>query len=179
MDLKTIHELARLMKRAELTELEIDDSSQGLKVRLKRGAPAGQAGPLVHVMQGAAPSPLPAGGLVAGSLPGGAYAPAGSGQGAPAGDAMGRGAVPANLPPGVIVFKSPMVGTFYRKPSPDAASFVEPGKRVKEDTTLCIIEAMKVMNEIKAELEGTVLELLVQNAEPVEFGQPLFLIQKG
>jgi acetyl-CoA carboxylase biotin carboxyl carrier protein len=175
MDLKTIHELARLMKRAELTELEIDDTTQGLKVRLKRGAPAGQAGPLVHVMQGAAPA-LSAAGPSAGSLGSAGF---GASPTAPGGEAAGRGALPANLPPGAIVFKSPMVGTFYRKPSPDAPSFVEPGKRVKEDTTLCIIEAMKVMNEIKAELEGTVLEVLVQNAEPVEFGQPLFLIQKG
>jgi acetyl-CoA carboxylase biotin carboxyl carrier protein len=168
MDLKTIHELARLMKRAELTELEIDDSAQGLKVRLKRGAPSGQAGPLVHVMQGnSSPAALPAAGF------GGPVA------GAPAVDAGGRPAVPANLPPGAFVFKSPMVGTFYRKPSPDSDSFVEAGKRIKEDTTVCIIEAMKVMNEIKAEVEGTVLEVLVQNAEPVEFGQPLFLIQKG
>lgn len=168
MDLKTIHELARLMKRAELTELEIDDSSQGLKVRLKRGAPSGQAGPLVHVMQGgSSPAPL---------SPAGFAAPAAA---APVIDPQSRPAVPANLPPGAFVFKSPMVGTFYRKPAPDADSFVEPGKRIKEDTTLCIIEAMKVMNEIKAEAEGTVLEVLVQNAEPVEFGQPLFLIQKG
>ena len=75
------------------------------------------------------------------------------------------------------VFKSPMLGTFYSAPSPDAESFVKLGDRVNADTTLCIVEAMKVMNEIKAEREFEVLEALVKNGEPVEFGQPLFLIR--
>ncbi|MBI5850170.1 MAG: acetyl-CoA carboxylase biotin carboxyl carrier protein, partial [Planctomycetes bacterium] len=74
------------------------------------------------------------------------------------------------------VFKSPMVGTFYRSPSPEAEVFVEVGSRVGPESTLCILEAMKVMNEIKAELSGTVVEVLAQNGEPIEFGQPLFLI---
>lgn len=74
------------------------------------------------------------------------------------------------------VFKSPMVGTFYRSPSPEAEVFVEVGTRVGPESTLCILEAMKVMNEIKAELSGTVVEVLAQNGEPIEFGQPLFLI---
>ncbi|MBM3976331.1 MAG: acetyl-CoA carboxylase biotin carboxyl carrier protein, partial [Planctomycetes bacterium] len=78
-----------------------------------------------------------------------------------------------------VPFTSPMVGTFYRSPSPDAESFVEAGSKISEETTLCIIEAMKVMNEIKAEMRGTVVEVLVQNGEPVEFGQPLFLIRPG
>jgi acetyl-CoA carboxylase biotin carboxyl carrier protein len=77
------------------------------------------------------------------------------------------------------VIASPMVGTFYRSPSPDSDPFVTPGSRVSEDTVLCIIEAMKVMNEIRSEVEGEILEVLVENGEPVEFGQPLFLIQKG
>ena len=77
-----------------------------------------------------------------------------------------------------FVFKSPMVGTFYRSSSPDSDPFVEPGGRVGPDTTLCILEAMKVMNEIKAEISGTVVEVLAQNGEPVEFGQPLFLIDQ-
>ena len=71
---------------------------------------------------------------------------------------------------------SPMVGTFYRAPSPDAAPYVEVGDRIQPDTVVCIVEAMKVMNEIKAEVSGEVLEILVQNGEPVEFGQPLFLV---
>lgn len=72
---------------------------------------------------------------------------------------------------------SPMVGTFYRAPSPDASPFVEVGDRVGRESVVCIVEAMKVMNEIKAEVEGEVLEILVQNGEPVEYGQPLFLVR--
>ena len=75
------------------------------------------------------------------------------------------------------VYTSPMLGTFYHAPSPDAEAFVKPGDRVTPDTTLCIIEAMKVMNEIKAERDFEVVEMLVKNGEPVEFGQPLFLIK--
>ncbi|MFN6192693.1 MAG: acetyl-CoA carboxylase biotin carboxyl carrier protein, partial [Planctomycetota bacterium] len=75
------------------------------------------------------------------------------------------------------VYKSPMLGTFYRAASPEAEPFCKVGDRVSADKTLCIIEAMKVMNEIKAEREFEILEILVKNGEPVEFGQPLFLIR--
>jgi acetyl-CoA carboxylase biotin carboxyl carrier protein len=74
------------------------------------------------------------------------------------------------------VFKSPMVGTFYRSPSPDAEPFVDAGSEVTPETTVCILEAMKVLNEIKAEFQGRIVEVLAQNGDPVEFGQPLFLI---
>lgn len=76
-----------------------------------------------------------------------------------------------------IEIPSPMVGTFYRSPSPDASPYVEVGDRITKDSPVCIVEAMKVMNEIKAEVEGEILEILVQNGEPVEFGQPLFLVR--
>ena len=79
-------------------------------------------------------------------------------------------------PPGTVEFTSPMVGTFYRASSPDSAPFAEVGSKVTSESVLCIVEAMKVMNEIKAETTGTVLEILAQNGEPVEFGQPLFVI---
>jgi acetyl-CoA carboxylase biotin carboxyl carrier protein len=72
-----------------------------------------------------------------------------------------------------------MVGTFYRAPSPDSDPFAEVGTRVSEDSVVCIIEAMKVMNEIRAELRGEVVEVLVENGDPVEFGQPLFLVKKA
>jgi acetyl-CoA carboxylase biotin carboxyl carrier protein len=83
------------------------------------------------------------------------------------------------LPPGTFHFTSPMVGTFYRSSSPDSAPFADVGAVIDEDSTLCIVEAMKVMNEIKAEVRGKIVEVLVENAEPVEFGQPLFLIAKN
>jgi len=82
---------------------------------------------------------------------------------------------PANSPKDSI--KSPMVGTFYRAPGPNAAAFVEVGQQVKAGDTLCIIEAMKLMNEIEAEKSGTVKEILVENGTPVEFGEPLFIIE--
>src|SRR6185503_12135357 len=84
---------------------------------------------------------------------------------------------PSGPPPGTEVFKSPIVGTFYRAASPDAEPFVSAGKEFDEGMVLCIIEAMKVMNEIRAEFRGQVLEVLAENGEPVEFGQPLFLIK--
>ncbi len=80
---------------------------------------------------------------------------------------------------GGLVIKSPMVGTFYRAPNPDSPPFVENGSKVTGDTVVCIIEAMKVMNEIQAECSGKILEVLVENGEPVEYGQPLFTIEKA
>ncbi len=92
---------------------------------------------------------------------------------APAPAAAGK---PAKESRGIEI-PSPMVGTFYRSPSPDASPYVEVGDRIGKDSPVCIVEAMKVMNEIKAEVEGEILEILVQNGEPVEFGQPLFLVR--
>ncbi|HWO57905.1 MAG TPA: acetyl-CoA carboxylase biotin carboxyl carrier protein, partial [bacterium] len=83
---------------------------------------------------------------------------------------------PVAPPSHLVEIKSPMVGTFYRSPAPDAPAFVEPGKIVKVGDVLCIIEAMKLMNEIEAEQSGKIVKILVENAQPVEFGQPLFLI---
>ncbi|HET6163775.1 MAG TPA: acetyl-CoA carboxylase biotin carboxyl carrier protein [Planctomycetota bacterium] len=100
-------------------------------------------------------------------------APAGNPAAAPAAGAPAKAAKSAGDP-----FLSPMVGTFYRAASPEAKAFVMEGDSVKADSTLCIIEAMKVMNEIKAEKPGKVLQILVENGEAVEYGQPLFLIQR-
>ncbi len=82
----------------------------------------------------------------------------------------------SEFPPGMEVVKSPIVGTFYRAPSPESPPYVEVGSHVKKGDTLCIIEAMKIMNEIEADTEGKVVRILVDNGQPVEFGQPLFLI---
>jgi len=79
---------------------------------------------------------------------------------------------------GIEIFKSPMVGTFYRKPSPDDPAFVEVGKKVKVGDVLCIVEAMKVMNEIQSEINGEIVEILVEDSESVEYSQPLFKIRK-
>ncbi len=158
MQIRLIQRLIALMQKGDVTELELEDSSAGLRVRLRRG-PEAQAGgaALVHVTQaGATPGPLP----VQTPAPGVAES------------ASALVAVPAGTP-----FPSPMVGTFYRASSPDAQPFAQVGASFGPDTTLCIIEAMKVMNEIKAESSGRVIQILVQNGEPVEFGQPLFLVQ--
>jgi acetyl-CoA carboxylase biotin carboxyl carrier protein len=81
--------------------------------------------------------------------------------------------------PGVIYVKSPMVGTFYRSPSPESKAFVDVGSKVEDNTLVCIIEAMKIMNEIQAEVKGVVVEVLVENGQPVEYGQRLFKLKQG
>ena len=162
MDLNLLRKLVRLMDRGELTELEIEDEKEGLRVHLRRRGEDASAPPTVQVLGGGAPAamaPVP----VAGAAPTAGAAPEAA----------------AGPPPGTEEFTSPMVGTFYRAPSPDAAPFSEVGTKFTPDSVLCIVEAMKVMNEIKAEVSGEIVEILVENGDPIEFGQPLFLIKKG
>jgi acetyl-CoA carboxylase biotin carboxyl carrier protein len=158
IDLKLLKGLVRLMKGGDVNELEIDDSDKGLRIRLKRGAGASDgAAPTVQLL-GGAPAYAPA--------PGEAAAPISS-----------EGTIDEEPESDAKVIKSPMVGTFYRTPSPDSDPFVRIGDHVEETTVVCILEAMKVMNEIQAELGGEIAEVLVENGEPVEFGQPLFLLR--
>lgn len=163
MDLAELRKLVQLMLRADLSELELDDKNTGQRVHLKRDSARRAEAGVPSVVQ---MIPGPMGGASMGMAPGPVPAAA------PAGPAGGP-------PPGTEVFKSPIVGTFYRSPSPDAEPFMRPGTRFDEGSVLCIIEAMKVMNEIRAEFRGEVVEVLAENGEPVEFGQPLFLIKKG
>ena len=161
MDLAELKKLVQLMLRADLAELELEDSKRGSRVHLKRDT--GRRGPegglgMVQVMPG-----VVSGGAPSHASPAAVQAPAGA---------------PSGPPPGTEIFKSPIVGTFYRSASPDAEPFVGPGKAFVEGTVLCIIEAMKVMNEIRAEFRGEIVDVLAENGEPVEFGQPLFLIKK-
>ena len=161
MEFKLIERLVRIMQRGEITDLEVDDSKAGLRLRIQRGPkPSTSNAPVVHVTHAGAAPVAPA--LVA-----------------PAAVEASPPAAPAGPPPGTEPFLSPMVGTFYRGPSADAEPFAAVGKTVKPDSVLCIIEAMKVMNEVKAERSGVIVEVLVENGEPVEFGQPLFLIKKA
>ena len=159
MDLTEIRKLVRLMQHADLSELEIDDTNRGVRVHLKRELGKGpeSLGQVVQLM------------------------PQNSGVQAALSGTPTAAATPAaaGAPPGTEVFPSPIVGTFYRTPAPDAEPFVVAGTRFEEGTVLCIIEAMKVMNEIKAETSGEIVEILVENGEPVEFGQPLFVIKKA
>jgi acetyl-CoA carboxylase biotin carboxyl carrier protein len=159
LDLNKIKQVVDLMKKSDLSEFEIQD--QEFKLRIKRdlggraaAAPAAPAAAPAPVAPAAAPAPV---------APAAAPAPA----------------APAAADPNVKVITSPMVGTFYATPSPDSPNFVAIGSTVKADTVVCIIEAMKVMNEIQSELAGTIVECLVASGTSVEFGQPLFRVKVG
>ncbi len=153
MDVDGIKKLISLMNDNDLCELEVEE--EGRKVRLRK-----------HEQHSA-----PGGVMV--SMPMGMGAPAAA---APATAAAAPAAKPARTD--VFEVKSPLVGTFYRSAKPGAPPFCDVNERVGAEKTLCIIEAMKVMNEIKAEIEGVIEAVLVNNGEPVEFNQPLFLIRK-
>lgn len=152
-DLRRIHRLLRLMEKHEVQEIELRQGE--VRIRIRRG---GVGAPL----------------------------PAGAGTAAvPAVPVPALQAVPAPAGPGeaktseheYMYIKSPMVGTFYAAPSPDADPYVQPGDIVGPDTIVCIVEAMKVFNEIPAEVSGRIVAVLVENGAPVEYGQPLFKVE--
>jgi acetyl-CoA carboxylase biotin carboxyl carrier protein len=157
VDLKDIKAIIDLMKKNAVSEFELE--KQDFKIRLKRGVNVvGSAVQLDEPPTIAYPSSTVA-----------AAVPAVSGNTA--------ATAPAPVATNESEIKSPMIGTFYRSPSPESAPYVEIGSEVNPDTVVCIIEAMKVMNEIKAEVKGVVTQVLVENAKPVEFGQPLFKVR--
>jgi acetyl-CoA carboxylase biotin carboxyl carrier protein len=148
MDLRKLKKLIDLVQESGISELEITEGEEKVKI-VKGGAVSvstPMSAPLVAELRPAMP---------AASAPAAAEAPAGQ--------------------EGHVV-KAPMVGTFYRSSSPDAKAFVEVGQAVKEGETICIIEAMKLMNEIEADASGLVKAILVENGQPVEYGQPLFIL---
>ena len=153
MDLRKLKKLIDLVEESGIAELEITEGEE--KVRIVKSSAAPAAPMAFAPPPPAQPTPAPA------SAPALAAASAEEAQ--------------AAAPEGHAV-KSPMVGTFYRTPSPDAKAFVEVGQIVKEGETICIIEAMKLMNEIECDKSGTVKAILVENGQPVEYGQPLFII---
>ena len=164
MDIRKIKKLIELLEDSSLTEIEIVEGEES--VRLSRGgaiaAPAAmQAGhylpPAVQAAAWSAPGPAPT-------------PPASAAEGA------SDEAAADDIPEGEVV-RAPMVGTFYASPSPEADAFVTLGQRVSEGDTMCIIEAMKMFNQIEAEVSGTVVAILVENGQPVEFDQPLFVIR--
>ncbi len=150
------------MKRSELTEFAVEE--EGFKLKIRRGL---NDLPIVSTSRGAN-SATPAI-EAAPSAP--APTPAGIGASA-AGSAAAEEA-------GITYVKSPMVGTFYRSPSPESKSFADVGLKVVENSVVCIIEAMKIMNEIQAETKGTIVEVLIENGQPVEYGQRLFKVKQG
>jgi len=150
MDLRKLKKLIDLVQESGIAELEITEGEEKVKI-VKGGVATVAAAPAPAVLAAAAPAA------------------------AAAGPAAAPSAEPGPGQEGHVV-KAPMVGTFYRSPSPDAKAFVEVGQAVKEGDTICIIEAMKLMNEIEADASGVVKAILVENGQPVEYGQPLFIL---
>src|SRR5271156_919582 len=150
MELEQIKAIVAMMKDNDLSEFQMEQD--GLKIRIKRGPEGFQQSVTLPPAAPAPPTPVAA--PVAGPAP-----------------------APAPVVTDSKHILSPMVGTFSRAPAPDAPTYVEVGQDVDPETVVCIIEAMKVMNEIKAEVKGTVTQVLVENAKPVEFGQPLFRVR--
>jgi len=148
VDLKDIKAIIDLMRKNSISEFELE--KEGFKIKLKRGPNGG---------------PTPVGYE---ELPGAAVPVAAI--------AVSQAPVASTAVVGADI-TSPMIGTFYRAPSPESAAYVEIGTEVGPETVVCIIEAMKVMNEIKAEVRGVITQVLVENAKPVEFGQPLFKVR--
>lgn len=170
MDLKQIKQIIDLMKRSELTEFAVEE--EGFKLKIRRGA---NGLPVVSSGRG---SNSPFSSLSEGNGSNGSGAPVGTSPSS-AGPALGGGAPVVAEEAGVTYIKSPMVGTFYRSPSPESKVFVENGTKVVENSVVCIIEAMKIMNEIQAETKGTIVDALVENGQPVEYGQRLFKVKQS
>ncbi len=148
MNQREIRRLAELLREYGLSEVEVE--REGVRIRLRREAPPVAGAPL---------------------------GPAGASHAAPAAPSAVAAAVPGAAEAHVLTIEAPMVGTFYRAPSPDAQPFVRDGDRVKKGQVVCIIEAMKLMNEIESKVAGRVVKVLVENSQPVEYGQPLFLLE--
>ena len=155
MNIKEIKEILNLMREHELCEIELE--KDGMRLKLRKNM-SGQV--FVENSIAAAQQPL----ALSAAVPSAAHTNS---------PAESEGAMPA----GCVEVKSPMVGTFYSSPAPDQPSYVEVGAIVKEGDVLCIIEAMKLMNEIKAETSGIIEKVITKNGEPVEFDQPLFVIK--
>lgn len=147
MDLERIEALLKLLVEHDVREFQYKDSDHQLRLRVG-----------TEVTFSAVPAAAPVAAPVAAI-------------------ATPQAAAPVAVDDSLITVESPMVGTFYRAPSPDVPVFVEVGQAISKGDTLCIVEAMKLMNEIEAEVSGTVTEILVENGEPVQFGQPLFKIR--
>ena len=153
MDLRKLKTLIDLVAESGIAELEVTEENDKVRI-VNKVQTVAVAAPVAAPVVAAAPAP------VAAAIP---AAPAAAS--APAAPAAEK------------IIESPLVGTFYRSASPDSAPFVQIGSKVTEDTTVCIIEAMKVMNEVKAEKSGIIKEILVENGSPVEYGMPIFVIE--
>jgi acetyl-CoA carboxylase biotin carboxyl carrier protein len=156
MDIRSIRKLIEIVEQSDIAEIEIKEGEHNIRITRSK-EPVMMSAPATATYQAAPMAPAAA--------PASAPAASESTSEAPAAEVSGHSVT------------SPMVGTFYSAPSPDADAFVSVGDQVSVGDTLCIIEAMKIMNPIEADVSGTVKKILVQNAEPVEFGQSLFIIE--
>jgi len=166
LDLRELKEILQILEEKEITEFELEE--EGMKLRIRKAAASSNhaaapavLGPLIPtVLPVPAPAPSPGVEVTAGAFP--AAAPA---------------LVPTPAEAGLVVVKSPIVGTFYRTPDPGSPPFVSVGDHVRVGQVLCIIEAMKLMNEIEAEVEGEVVKVYHESGQPVQYGEPLFDIR--
>ena len=168
MDIRKIKKLIELLEESGIAEIEIKEGEEA--VRISRMPPAGAAMQALPPQVWFGPGQLGWEGA-RGAAPSLAAAPEASGQGAAAGESA------AKPKPNEHVITAPMVGTFYASPSPGAKAFVEIGDEVKVGQVLCIIEAMKMMNQIEADRAGRITSIMARNGDPVEFGQPLFVVE--
>jgi acetyl-CoA carboxylase biotin carboxyl carrier protein len=151
MDIRKVKKLIELLEASSVDEIEIKEGEESVRISRNTGAPIAMSAPIAAPAMPAPVAPTPA-----------APAPA---------------ATEAAAPSAANAVKSPMVGTFYRSPSPDAAAFVEVGQSVRAGDVLCIVEAMKMMNQIEADRAGIVTAIHAENGEPVEFDQPLITVE--
>ena len=154
MDLKHIHELIKIINKSNIGEISIEDKDGKVTIKQKEEAPITVAAPAHQVYTTQAPAPAP----VAAAQPEAIAAP------------------PVAKADNLITIKSPMIGTFYRRASPDKPLMAEVGTEIAPGKVVCIIEAMKLFNEIESEIKGTIVKVLVDDASPVEYDQPLFLV---
>lgn len=155
MNLQEIKELIRIIDETDISELNLE--SDGMKVVIRKGACVSGDMPGTNVVNQKTDVVIPTVHTTTETT---------------------LGTSESVIPPNMEIIKSPMVGTFYSAQSPEAEPFVKVGQHIQTGQSVCIIEAMKLMNEIESEIEGKVIEILVENGQPVEYGQPLFLIQK-
>lgn len=154
MDFKQIQELIKMINKSNIGEVTIEQKDFKVTIKQKED----------QITQVVSAAPI-------------SYAPAPVAQAAPAASAPAAAGKPAEVASNLITIKSPMIGTFYRKAGPDKPTFVEPGTEVAPGKVVCIIEAMKLFNEIESEVSGKIVKILVDDATPVEYDQPLFLVE--
>jgi len=157
MDIKQVQELVKIINKTNISEISIEE--EGLKITIKQKEDAVtniiSSAPAQQYYTAAPPAPAPA----------------------PAAASPAKPAEPAKAADNLLTIKSPMIGTFYRSPAPDKPMFVNVGDEVDNGKVVCIIEAMKLFNEIESEVKGKIVKILVEDASPVEYDQPLFLVE--